>query len=92
MFQPRLMLFEELHQRAGPLRKLEAVQDLVLGRRRVPADQMPDVQLGHLVVGQVVGLDAALVHRAQQLRGFAAVGDLDADEDVRDPARRRSGS
>src|SRR2546429_665806 len=38
---------EKLHQRAGPLRKLEPEQDLVLGVRRIPADQMPDVRLGH---------------------------------------------
>ena len=43
------------------------------------------MRLGHLVVGKIVGLDAALVHRPQQVGGLAAVMDFDADEDVRDP-------
>ena len=75
---------QELHQRARPLRELEAVEDLVLRRRRVPADQVPDVQLRHLVVGQVVRLDPALPELGQQLLGLAPVRDLDPDEEVRD--------
>ena len=64
----------------------------MLGRRRVAADEMAHVELGHLVVGQVVGLDAVLVHRAQQARGFAPIRDLDADKQVGDPGVARSGS
>src|SRR5450432_3696576 len=56
---------EEAHQRAGAFRELEAVEYLVLGVRRMAAHEMAHMQLGHLVVGQVVGLDPALVHRAQ---------------------------
>ena len=75
---------EERHQRARPLGKLEAIEDLVVRRRRVPADEMADVELRHLVVGQVVGLDPAVLELREQLVGLAAVRDLDADEDVRD--------
>src|SRR6266540_3635905 len=75
---------QELHQRARPLGELEAVDDLVLGRRRVPTDEMAHVQLRHLVVGQVVCLDAASLELGEQFRRLVAAGDLDADEKVRD--------
>ena len=48
------------------------------------SDQMANMELGHLVVGQVVGFNAPLVHRSQQLSRFVPVGDLNADEDVSD--------
>ena len=58
MFQSRPHAVEEAHQRARALGKLEAVEQFVLRQRRVPADQMAHVQLGHLVVGQIDGLQA----------------------------------
>ena len=74
----------------GPLGKLEAVEELVLRGRRVAADQVAHVQLGHLVVGQVEGLEAVRREvRASERSRLAAVGDLDADEDVRRARRRR---
>src|SRR6202163_195909 len=75
---------QKLHKRPGTFRKLEAVQDFVFRRRRVASDQMPDVNLGHLVVRQVVGLNPALVHRAKQFRGFVPVAHFDTHEQVCD--------
>ena len=46
---------------------------------------MPDVELRHFVVGQVVGLDPAALELGEQLLGLAPVRDLDPDEDMRDP-------
>jgi hypothetical protein len=43
---------------AGAFGELEAVQQLVPRLRRAPADEVTDVQLGHLVVRQVQGCDA----------------------------------
>ena len=45
---------------------------------------MAHVQLGHFVIRQVIGFDAAFVHRAQQGRSLMAIGDLDAHENMRD--------
>jgi hypothetical protein len=51
-------LFQELGQRAGPLRKFKAAEPFVLHVRRASADHVADVQLRHLVVGEVHGLVA----------------------------------
>src|SRR3989442_3371131 len=40
---------EKTHQRSGPLRKFESVQDFVGRGGRVAADEMADVELGHFV-------------------------------------------
>ena len=42
------------------------------------------MQLRHLVVGQVVGLDPPALQLGEQVPDLVAVGDLDADEQVRD--------
>ena len=84
MFQPRLMLFRKRISAPGRSGNSKRYRISFSRRRRVAADQMAHVQLGHFVVGQVVRLDPPRVHRAQQRRGLVPVGDLDADENVRD--------
>src|SRR5690606_39596417 len=71
------------HQCPGPLGKLEAVQQLVAGQRRVAADHVTQVQLAELVVGQVERPEAGALERAGDLRGLSRARDLDTDEDVR---------
>src|SRR5690606_17834581 len=75
---------QELQQRAGPLRELETVDQLVDDRRDVAADHVPHVQLRELVVRQVehrVAARGETLH--QRLRLAAAAVERDADEDAR---------
>ena len=74
---------EEPHQGARPLRKLETEQALVRGQRRATADEVADVQLGHLIVGQVQRLETVAGEMGGDLFALALPGRLDADEDVR---------
>ena len=74
---------EEVGQRAGTLGKLEPAQTLVADLRRVSADHVPDVQLGHLVVGEIDRLVAARVEQLGQRDAVLARLGGDADEDVR---------
>ena len=46
-------LAEEIHQGAGALGKLETIEDFVIDLRRVTADQVANVRLGHLIFGQI---------------------------------------
>lgn len=82
--EPRLQRMQELEQRAAALRELEHVQVLV-GGGAAPADQVADVRLGELVVGQVRGGHAFGGEAREQVGqiGRARRGlELDADQDV----------
>ena len=68
MFQRPPSVLEEAHQRAGALRKLEAADPLVAHVRRWSADHVADVQLGHLVVGEVERLVAGGAQPVRELR------------------------
>jgi hypothetical protein len=46
------------------------------------ADHVPDMVLGHFVVGQVERRVAVLLQAVDQLQRLLAVTDLDADENV----------
>ena len=81
---------QKAHQRPGPLRKLEAVEQLVGGaarvppdrERSVPADHVAHVELGHLVVGKVERLQALALEDLDDFRGLVTAVHLDADEYV----------
>ena len=72
-----------MHQRAGALGELEAVDQFVLHLRRMAADQMADVQLGHFVVGQVQRRVAVLLQQRDELGRLIAIRHLHADKDMR---------
>jgi len=76
----RTHLVEEIHQGAGTLGKLEAIDQFVLHLRRMAADQVADVQLGHFVVGQIQRRIAVLLQLLDELGRLAAIGHLHADE------------
>ena len=81
MFQPRDKPFEKVQQSARPLGKLEPEQLFVLHLGRMPADHVPDMQLGRLVVGQVDHLEPLPEQLLDQLRPFdVAISQLDATE------------
>ena len=84
MFQRPPSVVEERHQRARALGELEAAEPLVPHVGAAAADHVADVQLGHLVVGQIDGLVAArrVERRGEPRRILARLG-RDADEDVR---------
>ena len=66
MSKPSPSAVEELHQRAGPLRELEAVEPLVGEARGPAADHVADMDLGHLVVAHVDGAVAGVAQRVDQ--------------------------
>ena len=67
----------------GPLGELEPAQPLVARVGSAPADHVPDVQLRHLVLGEVDRFVAAAgQQRGERGRVLARLG-RDADEDVR---------
>src|SRR5579883_1953804 len=75
---------EEPEQRAGTLRKLEAVEQLIADAARTAADHVPHVELRHLVVGHVGDRVAGLAQGADDgvlLR--AALSQSEAEEDLR---------
>ncbi len=74
---------QEVHQRAGALREFKAEQDFVGHLRRVAANQMAQVQLGHFVVAQVQRGEAIFAQGAHQFGGFRLVVHLHADKHVR---------
>ena len=74
---------EEAHQRTGALGEFKAVQQLVLCQAALATDQVADVRLGQLVVGQVQRLEFMLFELLRHRPGFMPVGNLDADEHVR---------
>ncbi len=76
-------LIEKRQQRAGPLGKLEPAQLLVRDIRAVPADHVPNVQLGQLVVAQVHGLVSASGQRVAETPGIRFRVGRNPDEDVR---------
>mmetsp|Transcript_9617 Transcript_9617/g.22294 ORF Transcript_9617/g.22294 Transcript_9617/m.22294 type:complete len:496 (+) Transcript_9617:394-1881(+) len=80
----RMHAGQEFHQRARPLRELEAEQALVAGQLAAATDHMPDMLLGELIVRQVQGLEASLAEGAGQPGGFIGLGDRNAHEDVGD--------
>ena len=82
---------EEAHQRARPLRELEAVEHLVRCRRGA-ADEVADVELRELVVGQVERLDPGPADRPQQLVLLRAVAHAQARRRRAPRSGRRSGS
>ena len=93
MFQRAPDRLQELQQRPGALRELEAIQQLVADAARVAADHVAHVQLGHLVVGHVGDRVARRAQRAVTAVPLrAAVREREADEDLRAARRRRSGS
>src|SRR5690606_2962451 len=49
---------QELHEDAGPLRKLEAEQAFAMCERRTPADHVTDVLRRQLIAGQVNSCEA----------------------------------
>ena len=85
-------LLEELRQRAGALGELEPAQPLVAHVRRAAAHHVADVQLGHLVVGQVHRLVAGARQLRRQRRAVLPRLRGEADEDVRLVAGRSAGS
>ncbi len=69
MFQQIADRLEEREQRAGALRELEPVQELVLEPRHLAADEVADVQLRELVVAQVEhGIALGLEQRRRSRR------------------------
>ena len=89
MFQRLPMALQEREQRAGALRKLEAVQQLVLEARHLAADEVADVQLRDLVVAHVEHGVALRRERGRELGGFGSAAlQRHADEDARFRAGR----
>ena len=74
---PRCQRFQKTYQRARPLGEFETVEHFVGGQRRPAADQMAQVQLGQLVVGEVQCLEAGFAEAPGKLRRLAAAADLD---------------
>ena len=77
-------MIEKIHQRAGPLGKFKAVDPFIVdnaGGR--PSDHMANVQLRHLIVGEV-GHHVAFFTQALNhvFTLFRALGNLHADKDM----------
>ena len=92
MFQPGCMADRKRISAPGPLGKDEAQQALVARQLGATADHVAHVFLGQLVVGEVDGREAVAHEVARDAVGLVAARDRDADEDVRQLARRRCGS
>src|SRR5205807_6866302 len=75
--------FQEPQESAWPLGEFEAVDELVARERGVAADHVADVELGHLVVGEIERAKAVALQRADYARGLVAALHADAGEDVR---------
>src|SRR5690606_2206862 len=74
---------QEIEQRTGTFGKLEAEQPLVLDDAPAAADHVPHVQLGELVVAQVLEGIAALAQPLDEVRPLrGAVPELYPHEDV----------
>ena len=93
MFQRSPIACRNFEQRAGALRELEAIQELVLEPRHLAADEVADVQLRELVAAQV---EHGIALAREQRRDLGGLGEpalqRHADEDARRGCPARSGS
>jgi hypothetical protein len=65
-------LLEKLGQRAGAFRKLESAQPLIANIRRASTDHVANVQLRHLVVGEVGRLVTSRIELTRQRETIVA--------------------
>src|SRR5262249_49483761 len=79
---PPAELVEEFEQGPWPLGELEAVEQLVAHLGRATAHHVADVELRHLVAGEVVGRVAEGAKSHGELQRVMARGGAQADEDV----------
>ena len=85
MFQPALIRLRKFIS-APAARELGSGRAARSSPGRVAADHVADVQLRHLVVGQVERSDSRAGAQLFTSARFGAVGHLDADEDMGLPA------
>src|SRR4029077_2429089 len=74
---------QKIHQRPRALREFEAVYHLIDHFRRASSYHMANMQLGHLVVGQVLGFQAYFPQVTYQIACVLAIVGGQAHEYVR---------
>ena len=84
MFQRVPIACRNFSSAPGPLRKLEAIEPLVLDARRMAAHHVAHVQLRHFVVAHVDDLEARVRQRTDdRILLLAPLRELEAHEDPR---------
>ncbi len=73
---------QERDERARSLGKLEAEDPLVVGQRGATANEMPKVQLGQFVVGEVERFETRRLERSRDLVGLVTTRHLQSHEDI----------
>src|SRR4030095_12207413 len=75
---------QELHQRTGPFRELEAIDEFAGGERALSADHVAHVLGGQVIMRQVDCGVAVLSEGLRQLLVITGTRRADADEYLRD--------